>query len=801
MVNILLNQSEEENKPYSPSTNILNTQSSTLSQTSKEEQNKFLNSLDDSQYQKMVDYHKQGYSFDQAKNMLDSDKKEQQKYLDSLDDVQYNKMLDYYNQGYSFEDAQNMLINGTSTTWKALKGKTVWGGRRWLINPTETGQARYNITKQDSSTAWDVLDYANIPWAFTEMLDNQVQKIPNFNIQDRRTELQKQVDNLSKEQKADYKKERESFDPATQSYFWSLNKYMLSQEAWVLDSIFETWREDEENKDDFNIKNTIWNIPWSLIKTASAITRAVTNPADTLEWIGALWWDVIDNGRNSMLAQEYATTEWWKNSLQNDPVGRVSDVVGAIAWWVWIAKWIVSGAVRGWAKLWADASKLARLSKTAWKLWRAQNVLDNISDLWITNLYKGEWWLLDKVTGKLAQWNKLSRTAGSVLELSQRPLKTIWKWTSKYELKDKDGNAIEQQSIKWVHNLVEKAIEHGKEKYKDFASWLTAEKRQRIQQNPYIKPLRDETVKKLESEWASFNDQVVVEKMFQDLWDELVKRIDKYEQQLSDTGEWYEALKSNPATFNLSKAVADIRQLLFEEWIKTNSKWKLESSKYHTPEELNALNLVWDFIQKARLHNTNFRNYHDLRRGIDKLAKYDKGGSAQNVKLIQKVRSMIDNEAKKQIPWLKEIDDTYSKEIRELNKIKEGLVYRQGDRKGTYRDNFMSILKNLWWQNRQMMKWRLEERIFPWIWEQVEAINMIPELVKSYQWSPALMKVFWKIIWAGGGFWTSFIRWALSFLLWSLADELIIRPLWEKMRKKVIDHTIKILIQSKQMMK
>jgi hypothetical protein len=112
-----------------------------------------------------------------------------------------------------------------------------------------------------------------------------------------------------------------------------LNKYMLSQEAWVLDSIFETWREDTEDRDEFNIKNTIWNIPWSLIKTASAITRAVTNPADTLEWIGALWWDVIDNGRNSLLAQEYATTEWWRNSLQNDPVGRVSDVVGAIAWW------------------------------------------------------------------------------------------------------------------------------------------------------------------------------------------------------------------------------------------------------------------------------------------------------------------------------------------------------------------------------------------------------------------------------------------------------------------------------------
>jgi hypothetical protein len=57
----------------------------------------------------MMDYHKQGYSFDQAKDMLTSNKQEQKNYLDNLSDEQYNQMMSYYNQGYSFEEAQNKL--------------------------------------------------------------------------------------------------------------------------------------------------------------------------------------------------------------------------------------------------------------------------------------------------------------------------------------------------------------------------------------------------------------------------------------------------------------------------------------------------------------------------------------------------------------------------------------------------------------------------------------------------------------------------------------------------------------------
>lgn len=44
-------------------------------------------------------------------------------------------------------------------------------------------------------------------------------------------------------------------------------------------------------------------------------------------------------------------------------------------------------------------------------------------------------------------------------------------------------------------------------------------------------------------------------------------------------------------------------------------------------------------------------------------------------------------------------------------------------------------------QNRQAMKGRLEEKIFPGISERVEAVDMASKLAKVYQDSPSLMKV------------------------------------------------------------
>jgi hypothetical protein len=41
------------------------------------------------------------------------------------------------------------------------------------------------------------------------------------------------------------------------------------------------------------------------------------------------------------------------------------------------------------------------------------------------------------------------------------------------------------------------------------------------------------------------------------------------------------------------------------------------------------------------------------------------------------MRRVVDKEAKAKIPQLKEVDGAYSKQIKELNSIEEGITYRQ----------------------------------------------------------------------------------------------------------------------------
>jgi len=104
----------------------------------------------------------------------------------------------------------------------------------------------------------------------------------------------------------------------------------------------------------------------------------------------------------------------------------------------------------------------------------------------------------------------------------------------------------------------------------------------------------------------------------------------------------------------------------------------------------------------------------------------------------------MDKIAKKEIPALGKVDDLYSKQIKELNEVKKGLVYMQGERRGELRDNFFSILRTLNTQNRQKMKARLENTIFPGIGARIEAIRMLPELAKAYQNSPQMLKTIFR---------------------------------------------------------
>lgn len=45
--------------------------------------------------------------------------------------------------------------------------------------------------------------------------------------------------------------------------------------------------------------------------------------------------------------------------------------------------------------------------------------------------------------------------------------------------------------------------------------------------------------------------------------------------------------------------------------------------------------------------------------------------------MIREMRNQMDKVAKKEIPGLAKIDELYSKQIKDLNEVKKGLVYMQ----------------------------------------------------------------------------------------------------------------------------
>lgn len=73
------------------------------------------------------------------------------------------------------------------------------------------------------------------------------------------------------------------------------------------------------------------------------------------------------------------------------------------------------------------------------------------------------------------------------------------------------------------------------------------------------------------------------------------------------------------------------------------------------------------------------------------------------------MRKVFDTTMKESISGLKELDDNFSQQIQALNEIQEGLVYKDGARKGEIKDNFNQIINTLDGPNRAVMAERLNQ--------------------------------------------------------------------------------------------
>ena len=562
-------------------------------------------------------------------------------------------------------------------------------------------------------------------------------------------------------------------EPIGGSFLNSLNPMWLLFEK--IDDYIQEHVTDYDDWDDesYSFLTTLKNIPGSALKTASAIGRWLSNPVDTMVMLVQLLG--TSEGRD-IIKQRYGSWDWILNTLEKDPVWLASDVLTIVQWWASIA-----GTA---GKLWATGAKLAGKASTASKLasfWTKASKLGNtagiLADLWISIPYNN---LLDSTLTKLSNGGKLSQRAGQYLSMTQRPIQTIFKGANPASAWGLSSPGIQDK--------VSSIIARAKENISSTATGLTQEVKDRIRNNPYVWEYRKQTEERINTEGASLEPQKLIEEPLQELGNELLKRLDDYEKRLEENWPAYQRLKATTQPHDLAAAFSSTLDVFSKNQISLTPDGTLRFANMILPSDMNPITTAWQLINKAPWWQMTVRDYLNLRSQLTDLAKFESGTTTKGTKVIKELRNQINKVAHKEIPGLEKVDWLYSKQTKELQELRKGLVYQQGSRKGETRDNFYSIIKNMNTANRGQMRKRLSN-IFPDLEARAEAINMLPKLANAYQNSPQMMKTMFKATGAlaglGSNAWA--IRTAMGYIVGLVLDEFLWKPLGEKWRKLAID--------------
>ena len=527
--------------------------------------------------------------------------------------------------------------------------------------------------------AWDVVDTINLPGKWMEMIDDRAQKIPTaksfFNIEEREKTLQERINALSEEER--WKLEDKFKDsPAIQKLYGNVDNYIKATQRSFVDELLDIGYE--------NVWPNLWkmlaNAPWSAIKTATAIWRGLTNPADTIAGLGQAVF--TEEGRNA-LKERYIDN--LAQTIEEDPVGLASDALtvaelGAKG----LASGLkVSGLTKN-AKIWALSQKVANFGKTA----------GEVADLGLGRVYgKG----IDALTN--IQHNNSSNIlkAGAVaLRATQEPLKVIGEW---------------------LHAGVDKLI------------GLDKRTKQALENNPFVWKYFEKTKQYIEENGLSPESKKEINtEHIRGLSSEILDMIENKKDTLRDTGELYEKIKNANVEFDNQGVKEKLNTYLEDHGIKIKD-WKLDFSDSVIVKE-------WDMRAIEKVYDWATRESYEAKVGLNQRKKMDKvaypdGAPSAGTEIIKGMRSIFDENMKEKVPGLKEADKLYSEKIKELEQIEDGLIYKQGDRKGQLRDNFEQIVNTLDWPNRARMLQRLDE-LRPGLWDEIRAVHMMGKLTDMY---------------------------------------------------------------------
>lgn len=324
--------------------------------------------------------------------------------------------------------------------------------------------------------------------------------------------------------------------------------------------------------------------------------------------------------------------------------------------------------------------------------------------------------------------------------------------------------------------------------------WIKAQKAEldpstikAVQSNPYVAKLWGDTMAEIETTGTPPDLNQLLVQPLRDLWIDLTDAIEAEKSRLSESWPIYEEIKQDTTPIDITPAQTQARSILSSNDISIGADGKLnfDKSSLTVPADMTAIQKIYDRLMTADTFTV--KDVLNLRTFASDLTKWDQWWTSKGSYIVKSLRRAVDDVAKGQINQLAALDKTYRTQLKEIEKIQEWLFYREARRRWELRDNFMSILKNIGWQNRANMLARLEA-IMPDLWARAEAINMLPKLAKAYTTPSKLSKTAWaRVGWFAAWFW-------IGWRLWGIIGEKVVGIIGDKVFDGMKKSAIKAIV-------
>jgi len=478
-------------------------------------------------------------------------------------------------------------------------------------------------------------------------------------------------------------------------------------------------------------------------------------------------------------------------------------------------------------------NKMKEVAKESFKYakeWAKEQIKQEVENRkWATDLYDETW----KKIWKAWEYGETKGAVGRVVDRAITDFKDFWRFgkdfvdtfePNNHNLRTVGYGAYEQQTqpqnqvqgvnteIPWEQEQKSESSsfkDQIKDKVKDKAEYvwdvvewvftgLSPEEKMRVKYSPFVKEKFEKLMNMVEKDGAPMEDKILLWWLYEELWDKIIDVFNKVESQLDDSIPAYQQLRKDPRTYDFSSAPKIVEDVLSKWNITVNDEGRLifTESPFADTGEMTIIQRAYDIVKRLSFEEQNANDFLNKKSQLKTfLNKYQNQQDKTVFKLLSQINHAIFvEEGHKLIPHLAEIDAIRSKNLNNINELKKGRVYKQGDEKGQLRNNFYSIVKNLTGENRKKMLQRMEE-FYPWIAEEIEAIELAWKLLKRYKQAPEMAKnvwfggVTWWYAWAWGGI----VGVMIGAIIGAVAENMVVKPITRKVRRMMIDRLMQKL--------